>query len=108
MEIAKTAIPDGYTLISASTAASTIAVLLLKKPTYDPVKDYDHVTQFAVTPNVLIVHPSVPVKSMRELIDYAKGKSKQFNMASAGAGSQSHLSGVYLMQTRFWRLRAIS
>jgi len=99
MEIAKAALPDGYTLISASTAASTIAVLLQKKPTYDPVKDYDHVTQFAVTPNVLIVHPAVPVKSVRELIDYSKGKPGKFNMASAGAGSQSHLSGVYLMQT---------
>ncbi len=98
MEIAKAALPDGYTLISASTAASTVAVLLQKKPTYDPVKDYEHVVQFAATPNVLIAHPAVPVKSVRDLIDYSKGKQGQFNMASAGAGSQSHLSGVYFMQ----------
>ena len=98
MEIAKAASPDGYTLISATTAASTIAVLLQKKPTYDPVKDYDHVVQFAVTPNVLVVNPSVPVKTVRELIDYCKGKNGQVNMASAGAGSQSHLSGAYFMQ----------
>lgn len=95
MEIAKHAAPDGYTLISATTAASTVAVLLQKNPTFDPVKDYDHVTQFAVTANVLVVHPGVPVKSTRELIDLAKGR--QLNMASAGAGSQSHLSGAYFM-----------
>ena len=98
MEIAKAAIPDGYTLISATTAASTIAVILQKKPTYDPVKDYDHVVQFAVTPNILVVHPALPIKSVRELIDYCKGKQGQVNMASAGPGSQSHLSGAYFMQ----------
>jgi tripartite-type tricarboxylate transporter receptor subunit TctC len=98
MEIAKAALPDGYTLISATTAASTIAVLLQKKPTYDPVNDYDHVVQFAVTPNVLVVNPALPVKSVRELIDYCKAKAGQVNMASAGPGSQSHLSGAYFMQ----------
>ena len=95
MEIAKNAAPDGYTLISATTAASTVAVLLMKNPTFDPVKDYDHVAQFAVTANVLVVHPGLPVKSTKELIDLAK--AKQLNMASAGAGSQSHLSGAYFM-----------
>ena len=98
MEIAKAANPDGYTLISATTAASTIARLLQKNPTFDPVKDYDFVAQFAETPNVLVVNPSLPVKSVKELIDYAKGKQGQVNMASAGAGSQSHLSGAYFMQ----------
>ena len=72
MEIAKHAAPDGYTLISATTAASTVAVLLMKSPTFDPVKDYDHLSQFAVTANVLVVHPSVAAKSVRELIDQTK------------------------------------
>ena len=72
MEIAKAAIADGYTLISATTAASTIAVLLQKKPTYDPVNDYDHVVQFAVTPNLLVVNPALPVKNFREFISYLK------------------------------------
>jgi tripartite-type tricarboxylate transporter receptor subunit TctC len=97
MEIAKNAAPDGYTLISATTAASTVAVLLQKNPSFDPVKDYDHVSQFAVTANVLVVHPSQPVKSVKDLIDLAKSKSGQLNMASAGSGSQSHLSGAYFM-----------
>lgn len=95
MEIAKNAAPDGYTLISATTAASTVAVLLMKNPTFNPVTDYDHVSQFAVTANVLVVHPGQPVKSIRDLIEHAK--AKQLNMASAGTGSQSHLSGAYFM-----------
>lgn len=98
MVIGKDAAPDGYTVIAATTAASTIAVLLQKKPPFDPLKDYDYVTQFGVTPNVLEVNPKLPIKTMREFIDYAKSGKKPFNMASAGVGSQSHLSGMYLQQ----------
>ena len=98
MEIVKAAAPDGYTLLSASTAASTIAVQLQKTPTYHPVNDYEQVVEFAVTPNVLVVNPALPIKTLRELMDYTKSKNGQVNMASAGTGSQSHLSGVYLMQ----------
>jgi len=97
MEIAKDAPPDGYTLISATTAASTVARLLQKKPTFNPLTDYEYVVQYAETPNVLIVNPSVPVKTMKEFIAYANS-TKDFRMASAGAGSQSHLSGAYLQQ----------
>ncbi len=99
MEIAKNANPDGYTLISATTAASTVAVLLQKTPTFDPVRDYDYVSQFAVTANILVVHPALPVKSVKELIDLAKARNGNLNMASAGSGSQSHLSGAYFMST---------
>lgn len=98
MEIAKTANPDGYTIIAATTAATTIARLLQKKASFDPLKDYDYVMQFAETPNVLVVNPTQPIKTVKELIDYAKAKKGQFNMASAGAGSQSHLSGAYFQQ----------
>jgi tripartite-type tricarboxylate transporter receptor subunit TctC len=98
MEIAKNANPDGYTMISATTAASTIARILQKNPTFDPVKDYDYVVQFAETPNLLVVNPSLPIKSVKDLIDYARSNKGRFNMASAGAGSQSHLSGAYFQQ----------
>jgi tripartite-type tricarboxylate transporter receptor subunit TctC len=98
MEIAKSANPDGYTIIAATTAATTIARLLQKNPTFDPVKDYDYVVQFAETPNLLVVNPSLPIKSVKELIDYARANKGKFNMASAGAGSQSHLSGAYFQQ----------
>ncbi|MGH8666943.1 MAG: Bug family tripartite tricarboxylate transporter substrate binding protein [Burkholderiales bacterium] len=98
MEIAKSAIPDGYTIIAATTAASTIAVHLQKAPTFDAVKDYDYVLQFAETPNVLVVNPTFPPRNVKELIDLAKAKQGKVNMASAGTGSQSHLSGTYLLQ----------
>ncbi|HEY7741563.1 MAG TPA: tripartite tricarboxylate transporter substrate binding protein [Burkholderiales bacterium] len=98
MEIAKDANPDGYTLISATTAASTIARLLQKNARFHPVNDYDYVAQYALTLNVLVVNPSLPIKSTRELIAYAKSGKTPFNMASAGAGSQSHLAGAYFQQ----------
>jgi tripartite-type tricarboxylate transporter receptor subunit TctC len=98
MEIAKDANPDGYTLISATTAASTIARLLQKKARFHPVNDYDYVAQYALTLNVLVVNPTLPIKSTKELIDYAKSGKTPFNMASAGAGSQSHLAGAYFQQ----------
>lgn len=98
MEIAKDANPDGYTLIAATTAASTIARLLVKNPTYNPVNDYESVVQFAETLNVLVVANSLPVKTVPEFIAYAKSGKTPFNMASAGVGSQSHLSGAYFMQ----------
>src|SRR4051812_2330107 len=81
MEIAKDAPPDGYTLISATTAASTVARLLQKNPTFNPLTDYEYVVQYAETPNVLIVNPSVPVKTMKEFIAYANS-TKDFRMAS--------------------------
>lgn len=96
MEIAKTALPDGYTLISASTAAMSIAPHIHKKLPYDPLKDYAYLSLFAVTPNVLVVNPGLPVKSVKDLIELARAKSGQINMASAGSGSQSHLAGVLL------------
>jgi tripartite-type tricarboxylate transporter receptor subunit TctC len=98
MEIGKSANPDGYTLVTATTAASTIARLLMKNPTYHPVNDYEAATQFAVTLNVLVIANSLPVKSVPEFIAYAKSGKKPFNMASAGIGSQSHLSGAYFLQ----------
>lgn len=97
MEIAKNANADGYTLITATTAATTIARLLVKKPPFHPLNDYDSVVQFAETLNVLVVNRSLPVNNMKDFLSYAKS-GKTFNMASAGVGSQSHLSGAYLQQ----------
>ena len=97
VEAGKNAKPDGYTLICASNGSMIIAPLLKKSPPYDAVADFAAVGSFAVTPNVLIVNPDVPVKSTKELIDYARANPGKLNMATAGVGSQSHLSGVLLM-----------
>ena len=98
MEIGKDANPDGYTLVAATTAASTIARLLVKNPTYHPVNDYESVVEFAETLNVLVVANALPINTVAEFIAYAKSGNKPFNMASAGVGSQSHLSGAYFLQ----------
>lgn len=97
VEAGKNAKPDGYTLICASNGSMIIAPLLKKSPPYNAVADFAAVGSFAVTPNVLIVNPEVPAKSVKELIDYAKANAGKLNMATAGVGSQSHLSGVLLM-----------
>jgi tripartite-type tricarboxylate transporter receptor subunit TctC len=97
MEIGKNANPDGYTILSASTAAMTIAPHIYSKLPFDPLKDYEFVSLFGITPNVLVVNPSLPVKSVKELVEYCRGKNGQVNMASAGPGSQSHLAGVLLL-----------
>jgi tripartite-type tricarboxylate transporter receptor subunit TctC len=97
IEAAKVAKPDGYTLICASNGSMLIAPLLKKPVPYDAITDFTLIGTFAVTPNVLAVNPELPVKSVKELIEYAKSHSATINMASAGVGSQSHLSGVLLM-----------
>jgi len=97
VEAGKNAKPDGYTLICASNGSMIIAPLLKQPVPYDAVADFAQVGSFAVTPNVLIVNPDLPVKSVKELIDYAKANAAKVNMATAGVGSQSHLSGVLFM-----------
>ena len=98
MESVKTAAPDGYTLLAASTAAMSIIPNLRSNLPYDPLKDYAFVSTYALTPNALVVNPSLPVESARELIEYLKSRPGATNMASAGPGSQSHLAGVLFMQ----------
>ena len=98
METVKTAAPDGYTLLAASTAAMTIIPHLRSNLPYDPLRDFAFISTYALTPNALVVNPALPIQSARELIDYVKARPGATNMASAGPGSQSHLAGVLLMQ----------
>ena len=83
--------PDGYTLLMASTAHS-INATLYPKMTYDPLKDFTPLTLVAETAQVLVVHPSVPANTTRELIQYLKTTSTPVSYSSAGNGSQPHLS----------------
>jgi tripartite-type tricarboxylate transporter receptor subunit TctC len=97
IELAKNAPPDGYTLLFASASGMSIAPLLQKKIPYDPVNDFAFVSLVAVMPNVLVVTPTLPVATVKELIDYARSNRGRVNMASAGPGAASHLGGVLLM-----------
>jgi putative tricarboxylic transport membrane protein len=97
MEVAKNAPPDGYTIVAATSAGTSIAVNLQKKLTYDPLNDFQYVATYAVVPNMLVVTPSLPIRTVRELIDYCNARKGEVFMASAGQGSQSHLAGVMLL-----------
>jgi tripartite-type tricarboxylate transporter receptor subunit TctC len=97
MEIGKNSAPDGYTLVAASTAAMSIAPHLHLRLPYDPLDDYEYIGMFGVTPNVLVVGLQHPVRTMQDWLDWARSRGPQLNMASAGAGSQSHLTGVALI-----------
>jgi tripartite-type tricarboxylate transporter receptor subunit TctC len=83
---------DGYTLLVVSTGFVVNPSLFAKVP-YDPVKDFAPITIVAVSPNVVTVHPSVPAKSMKELIEVIKANPGKYSFAAPGVGSTPHLSG---------------
>ena len=87
--VAKSA-PDGYTLMTISNT-HVISANLYKKLSYDAVADFTPVLQFGDAPNVLVVHPSLPAKSVPELIALAKAKPGSINYVSSGNGSSQHL-----------------
>ncbi len=93
-EIAARAAPDGYTLLVSSTGMQVITPQIYKKLNYDPIGDFAPLSLFAVTQNILVINPSLPVSGVKELIVYAKANPGKLNMANAGAGFQSHLAGV--------------
>ena len=88
--VAKAA-PDGYTLLMASSTAMAVNVTVHKALPYDPATDLVPLAMVAQTPFILIVNPSLPVQSLKDLIDLAKQKSGQLSYASAGVGSPHHL-----------------
>jgi tripartite-type tricarboxylate transporter receptor subunit TctC len=85
--------PDGYTMLMGTVGTHAINPSLYDKMPYDHVKDFVPVVLVAGVPNVLVVHPSVPVMSVQELIAYAKANPGKLNFASSGAGTSIHLSG---------------
>ncbi len=91
-ELAAKAAPDGYTLFMG-TPAHAINTGLYRKLNYDLIRDFSPVTQVTSGQYVVVVHPSLPVKSIRELIALARGKPGQLNYASAGSGNATHLAG---------------
>jgi tripartite-type tricarboxylate transporter receptor subunit TctC len=90
--VAKAA-PDGYTLVMGAISTHAINKSLYPTLPYDPVKDFAPVTLVATAPLLVVVHPSVPVNSTRELIALAKAKPGQLNFSSAGSGNSTHLAG---------------
>ena len=83
--------PDGYTFVMVAQSA-LIAARMMRNPTYDPVRDFAGVSLIATLPQMLVVHPSLPVKSVKELITLAKARPGELNCGSSGNGSGSHLA----------------
>ncbi|HET7404252.1 MAG TPA: tripartite tricarboxylate transporter substrate binding protein [Usitatibacter sp.] len=88
--------PDGYTLVLAPTGNLTVNPTLFPQLPFDTQRDFTPVTLLAESPNVLVVHPSVPAKTFRELIAYAKANPGKLDYASPGTGSGAHLAGELL------------
>ena len=92
-EIAAKSAPDGYTIFMVSNT-HFVSAALHKKLAYDSLHDFTPVTQITSAPNVLVVHPSLPAKTVKELIALAKAKPGQIDYASSGNGSTQHLTGA--------------
>lgn len=93
MAIAADAEPDGYTIVMASPSPIVVAPHLQSDLSYDPLVDLAPITLISVVPSILAVHPSVPVTTVQELIDYAKAHPGELTFGSSGPGGSGHLAG---------------
>lgn len=87
--------PDGYTLLMAPTTHVTNPALHVSLP-YDTLNDFAPVSMVAVVPSVLLVHPSLPVQSVRELIAFAKARPRELDYGTSGVGTAAHLAALLL------------
>jgi tripartite-type tricarboxylate transporter receptor subunit TctC len=94
-ELTAKAAPDGYTIMMAHIAAISILPSLMSKLPYDAQKDFAPITLVAIGPNLLVVHPSVPVKTVKDLVAFAKAHPGQLQYASPGAGTVQHLAAEF-------------
>lgn len=88
---------DGYTLLLGNNSTYVYAVTLYKKLPYDPEKDLTPISRVAEVPHVLSVHPSVPVKTAKELVEYIKANPGKLSFGSSGTGSTPHVAGELFM-----------
>ena len=93
LELGARAAPDGYTITQASIGPLTVTPSLQKNVPYNPVRDFDPVTRAVSALNVLVVHPSVPVHSVKDLIAHARANPNKLSYGSSGAGRADHLAG---------------
>ena len=91
-EIAARTPPDGYTLVTGNNATFGANISLYRKLPFDPVKDFAPIVLVATQPNILVVHPSLPAKNVKELIALAKARPGQLNYANSGVGANAHLA----------------
>ena len=87
------AAPDGYTLMLSNTAPISLSPFMLEPPPYDPMKSFTHIAYIGQVPNVFVVHPSVPAKTIPEFIAWAKQQKDPIPYGSGGVGSIGHIVG---------------
>ncbi len=90
---------DGYTLLMGHASSNTVAPQIYAKVPFDPLKDFEFVTLAGSVPQLISVHPSLPVRSIAELITYAKAHPGELTTPSSGHGSMSHIAGEIFKQT---------
>ena len=90
-DIVAKAPPDGYTLLAVA-ASFSMSPSLYKRLPFDPVNDFAPISMLSSLPNILVVHPSLPVKSMKDLIAYAKAQPGKLNYSSSGVATGTHMS----------------
>jgi tripartite-type tricarboxylate transporter receptor subunit TctC len=94
--------PDGYTLLQANIASNAISVSLYAKMPYDQLRDFAPITRIGMTPNVIMVHPSVPFRTVRQMVDYAKANPGKLSYSASLAGTSPHLTMELLkLQLKF-------
>lgn len=96
MEVAAKSPPDGHTLVTGVFGPMAVNVTLFRSIGFDPVRDFAPITRIAAVHNVLVVHPSLPVKTVKDLVALIKAKPGQLVFASSGSGSTSHLAAELL------------
>jgi len=90
------ATPDGHTLVLGTVSTHAINASIYARLPYDPIKDFAPVIEFGAVPQVLVVNASMPIKSVQELIEYARARPGKVTYGSAGNGTTNHLSGALL------------
>jgi tripartite-type tricarboxylate transporter receptor subunit TctC len=98
VEVASEATPDGYTILLGNIGTMAINASVFPKFPVKPLDAFIGVTQVVDVPGMLVVHPSLPVKSVKEFIEYAKARPGELNFSASGAGSNSRLAMEYFMQ----------
>ena len=88
--------PDGYTILLGGISALVINPIASSRPPYDPVRDFEPISILGFSSSTIVVHPSLPVRNLKELIDYAKANSGKLSYGSSGVGSINHLAGELL------------
>jgi tripartite-type tricarboxylate transporter receptor subunit TctC len=90
--------PNGETLLFGNTSTQVIIPAIADRPPYDPVKDFQAVYMMAISPTCIVVHESVPAKTLKEFIAYARANPTKLSFGTAGAGTMTHLSGELFKQ----------